>query len=63
MKQIFSCRRSSLALIAMVILAGLSAYLKIDMSGSIAMIAMGVAVANAGQAAAAKFANKDKPEA
>lgn len=46
MKQIFSCRRSSLALIGMVIL-GAAMWSGIDTSNAIAMICMGIAGANA----------------
>jgi len=46
MKEIFSCRRSSLALIGMLIL-GAAMWSGIDTSGSIAMICIGIASANA----------------
>lgn len=59
MLKIFSCRRSSIALIGMVLLSALGAYLKVDTSGSIAMIVMGIAAANASEAAVGKFTKKD----
>lgn len=62
MWKIFKCRRSSLALIGMVILAGLGAYLKVDTSGAIAMIVMGIAVSNAGQAVGESIATKKSPQ-
>ena len=46
MKQIFSCRRSSLALIGMIIL-GAAMWSGTDTSQAIAMICMGVAASNA----------------
>lgn len=46
MKSLFSCRRSSLALIGMVIL-GVGMFSGIDTSNSIAMVCIGVAGANA----------------
>jgi len=47
MKQIFNCRRSSLALIGMLILGASLIWGKYDTSAAIAMICMGVAGANA----------------
>lgn len=62
MWKIFKCRRSSLAVLGMVILAGLGAYLKVDTSGAIAMIVMGVAVSNAGQAVGESIIAKKQSE-
>jgi hypothetical protein len=58
MWKIFKCRRSSLALLAMALLTGMGCYLKVDTSGAIAMIAMGVAASNASQAVGESFAAK-----
>ena len=55
MKKIFQCRRSSLALIGMCLLTFLGIRLQVDVSGSIAMIVMGIAAANAGEAAVGKI--------
>jgi len=46
MKEIFKCRRSSLALIGMIIL-GAAMWSGTDTSGSIAMICIGIAGSNA----------------
>ena len=60
---IFRCRRSSIALIGMILLAGLGMYLKVDTSGSIAMIAMGVAAANSAEKIASnRSAPKETPK-
>lgn len=58
MNKLFQCRRSSLALIGMILLTALGAYLKVDTSGSIAMVVLSVAAANAGQAVGEKMVNK-----
>lgn len=50
MLKIFSCRRSSLALIGMVIL-GVAMWSGIDTSGAISMICIGVAGSNAAEKA------------
>lgn len=47
MKKIFTCRRSSLALIGMFLLTALAVVNKVDTSGSIAAIVLAVAAANA----------------
>lgn len=47
MKKIFSCRRSSLGLIGMLLLFLIGILNKTDVSNSLAMICMGVAAANA----------------
>lgn len=47
MKQILNCRRSAIALIGMVLLFIIGIWNKADVAGSIAMICMGVAGANA----------------
>lgn len=50
MKRIFACRRSSLALIAMLLLSGIALKNGADVASAIAMICMGVAGANAYEA-------------
>jgi hypothetical protein len=60
MFKLFKCRRSSLALIGMVLLTVLGIHLKVDTSGSIAMIIMGVAAANAGEGVASKVSKKNQ---
>ena len=51
MRYLFECRRTFLTLMGILCLMFLSFYLKMDMSGAIAMIVMGVAGANAAQGA------------
>jgi len=60
MFKIFKCRRSSIAFIGMLLLTGLGCYLKVDTSGSIAMIAMAIAAANASEVVGTKLATKDQ---
>lgn len=58
MLKIWNCRRSSLALIGMILLTALGVYLKVDTSGAIAMVVLSVAAANAGQAVGEKITSK-----
>lgn len=55
MLKIFKCRRSSLGLIGMVLIAALGVHLKIDTSGAIALVCLSVAAANASEGMAAKI--------
>ena len=47
MKKILNCRRSSLALIGMLLLFGLGYFKAVDVAGAISAITMAVAVSNA----------------
>ena len=62
MIKIFSCRRSSIALIGMLILLGLGMYLRVDTSGAISVICLSIAAANASQAIGEKFASNKTPK-
>lgn len=58
MFKILRCRRSSLALIGMILLTVLGIHLRVDTSGAIAMVCMGVAAANASEGIVAKVKEK-----
>lgn len=58
MLKIFKCRRSSLALVGMILMTALGAYLKVDVTGSLAMVVLAVAAANASQAIGEKVTAK-----
>lgn len=63
MRKLWSCRRSMLALIGMLLMAGIGLYLKVDTSGAIAMVVLSVSAANAGQAIGEKITSKSpKPD-
>ena len=61
MLKIFRCRRSSLALIGMILITGLGAYLRVDVTGAISVICLSVAAANASQAIGEKLVEGKKP--
>lgn len=55
MKRLWTCRRSSIALIGMALLTVLGLVNKVDVSGALASICIGVAAANSAEA----FKKKD----
>ena len=58
MLKIFSCRRSSIALIGMCLTTFLGAYLHVDVTGALSVICLSVAAANSAQAIGEKFGEK-----